>query len=254
LLVRGIVESARVYPFAVLDLFLYPFPWDHANDVYHLGLALLTVVGAASWLPPNRWRFSVLFAVFYLGMLVVLPMQDTRYLMPLAPLVLYWSALGIAKMAATLARLTRRALVPPAAERIALVTLTVIVLAALTKQIAEPPPLPLMETPGVRPLFSRLRATRDSSAIRVLFMNPRVLTWETGIPAMGFFLANPDTTLAELRAKRITHVVVGDVDTDPKRARSIRSAVATRPDAFRRLYAEGVFTVYAFDSTRARNP
>jgi hypothetical protein len=81
-------------------------------------------------------------------------------------------------------------------------------------------------------------------------MNPRVLTWETGIPAMGFFLADADTTLAELRARRITHVVVGDVDTDGLRAQSVQAAVARRPDAFRRVFAEGRFTVYAFDSTR----
>jgi hypothetical protein len=48
--------------------------------------------------------------------------------------------------------------------------------------------------------------------------------------------------------------VVGDLDTDPLRAPSIQSAVAARPDAFRRLYAEGGFTVYAFDSTRASLP
>jgi hypothetical protein len=71
---------------------------------------------------------------------------------------------------------------------------------------------------------------------------------------MGFFLAAPDTTLAELRARRITHVVVGDVGTDEKRARSLQTAVEARPAAFRRLFAEGVFTVYAFNSTQAPAP
>jgi hypothetical protein len=86
--------------------------------------------------------------------------------------------------------------------------------------------------------------------VRTLFVNPRVLTWETGVPAMGFFLASPDSTLAELRAQRITHVVVGDVGTDGMRSRSIARAVTERPDAFRAMFAEGVFTVLRFDSTR----
>jgi hypothetical protein len=71
---------------------------------------------------------------------------------------------------------------------------------------------------------------------------------------MGFFEASPDSTLSELRAKRITHVVLGDLDTDPKHFRSVQAAVAARPDAFRALFAEGAFTVYAFDSTAAPRP
>ena len=78
-----------------------------------------------------------------------------------------------------------------------------------------------------------------------------MLTWHTGVPAMGFFLAGTDTTLAELRAKHITHVVVGDLETDPLRAPSIAAAVAARPAAFQRLFTDGAFTIYAFDSTRS---
>jgi hypothetical protein len=68
---------------------------------------------------------------------------------------------------------------------------------------------------------------------------------------MGFFSAPADSTIAEFRAKRITHVVLGDFNIDPWRARSIASTVAIHSRAFRRLYTAGVFTVYAFDSTQA---
>ena len=90
--------------------------------------------------------------------------------------------------------------------------------------------------------------------MRAVFVNPRVLTWETGVPAMGFFLASPDTTLAEFRAKRITHVVVGDVGTDPRHAPSIARAVAAHPEAFRPILAEGPFTVYVLDGPRPLSP
>ena len=253
-LLSGIAEAVRIYPFAALDLFLYPLPWNHANDVYHVVIAMLAVVGAFVWVPRMRSRVSVLFAACYIGMLLVLPMQDGRYLMPLAPMVIYSAAVGIGVGARSLARLTRRELPVPRAQRVSLIAMVAMVTAALGGQLTRPQPTVLMDAPGVRPLFARLRAARDTSAVRVVFMNPRVLTWETGVPAMGFFLASPDTTLAEFRARRVTHVVVGDLDTDPLRAPSIQSAVAARPDAFRRLYAEGGFTVYAFDSTRAPLP
>jgi hypothetical protein len=112
----------------------------------------------------------------------------------------------------------------------------------------------LEEAAGVKSLFTRLSDANRTAPARVAFVNPRVLTWETGIPAMGFFEASPDSTLAEFRAKRITHVIVGDLGTDPRHYKSVQAAVAARPGAFRRLFAEGVFTVYAFDSTAAPRP
>ena len=95
------------------------------------------------------------------------------------------------------------------------------------------------------------RSTRQRIGAGPSFINPRVLTWHTGVPAMGFFHAAADTTLAEFRAKRITHVVLGDFNLDPWRSASMAAAVAAYPHAFRRLYQAGVFTVYAFDSAQA---
>jgi hypothetical protein len=250
-LIAAIVTAARVYPFAVLDLFLYPLPWNRANDVYHLVIALLAVVGAIVWVPRVRSRLSILFAVFYAGMLLVLPMQDGRYLMPIAPLAVFSAAVGIAVATSAVARLTRRHVAARGALGRALAVVVGIVVLTLGREVTAPGPSVLMDAPGVRAVFARLRAARDSGTVRAVFMNPRVLTWETGVPAMGFFRASADTTLAEFRAKGITHVVVGDLDTDPLRAPSVAAAVAARPDAFRRLHAEGAFTLYAFDSARS---
>ena len=250
-LVRTVIEALKEYPFAALDLFLYPFAANHANDVYHAVIAVLTVVGAVVWLPRMWSRFSVVFAACYVGMLLVLPFQDRRYLLPLVPLAIYSAAVGITTAVGGLARLTRRAMSPARTQLIAVGIVAVIVALTIARELARPLPLAMMDAPGIRPLFARLRAARDTATVRAVFVNPRVLTWETGVPAMGFFNAPPDTTLAEFRARRITHVVVGDLDIDGRRARSIAAAVAARPSAFRRLYSEGPFTVYAFDSTRA---
>ncbi len=254
LLVGAISQSATTYPFATLDLFLYPFPWNRANDAYHLVVAAFAVVGAFSWLPRMRSHISIVFAAFYVGMLLVLPMQDGRYLMPLAPLAPFLAALGIATTAARVARLTTHGLPTLRTLGVAVAVMVTVVALALGRELTRPRPQVMMDAPGVRALFDRLRAARDSATVRAVFMNPRVLTWETGVPAMGFFRASADTTLAEFRARRITHVVVGDLQSDPTRAASIRSAVIARPEAFRRLFTEGAFTVFAFDSTRAAHP
>ena len=246
-----VAKAVKVYPFAALDLFLYPFPWDSANDAYHLVVAALAVVGAAIWLPRVRSHLAILFALFYVAMLVVLPMQDGRYLMPIAPLAVFCAATGIAAAVTAAARLTGRDLSRSRTLGSALAVTALIVAAATGRSLAAPPRTALMEVPGIRPVFARLRAAHDSGTVRAVFVNPRVLTWETGVPAMGFFLAAADTTLAEFRAKGITHVVVGDIDTDPLRAPSIAAAVAARPGAFRRLLAEGAFTLYAFDPARS---
>lgn len=253
LLVHNVIEAAKEYPVAIFDLFLYPLPWNHANDAYHLVAALLTVLGAVGWLRTNWSSLLGIFAVFYVAMLAVLPMQDGRYLMPLAPLALFFLARGLSIATAWIAARLRPAVIP-AAPRLAWAVCLTISAIALARELRRPKPAVLLDAPGIRTAFSQLAVANRTSPARVAFVNPRVLTWETGIPAMGFFRASPDSTLAEFRAKRITHVVVGDLGTDPSRAASVQAAVAARPAAFRRLFAEGAFTVYAFDSTAAPRP
>jgi hypothetical protein len=252
-LLHNVTDAAKAYPVAVFDLFLYPFPWNRTNDVYHLGTAAFAAVGAIGWLRHGWSRLLAIFASCYVGMLAVLPMQDGRYLMPLAPLAVFFAARGISTVVEWSAARVRPG-VRSQAQRISFATLLAITVIALATQFQRPKPVVLLDADGVRSLFARLTEANRASPARVSFVNPRVLTWETGIPAMGPFEASPDSTLAELRRHRITHVVVGDLNIDPKHAQSVQDAVAARPDAFRRVFAEGVFTVYAFDSTAAPQP
>jgi hypothetical protein len=253
-LLRTVIEAASVYPFATLELFLYPFPGNRANDAYHVVIAAITLVGAVAWLRRAPTRLLTIFAVVYVGMLLVLPMQDTRYLMPLAPLVLYAAAGGVALVAMWVSGRLGRPMSEHRSHWLAVLTFVVIATATLGQELRRPRPPILMDATGMRSLFDRLRAEHAAAPIRAVFMNPRVLTWRTGVPAMGFFLAPPDTTLAVLRAHRITHVVVGDLGTDASRAASLQAAVTARPDAFRPLFTEGVFTVYRVDLSRPPAP
>ena len=250
-LVGALVENAHQYPFLVLKLFLFPLPWNLGNDVYHLLICAFAVIGALVWIPRMRNSFLLVFTVVYLGMLFVLPIRHERYLMPLAPIAVFFAMGGVATAARWLAGLTHRELTDAGAARAALGIAGAIVAVALVHEFSAPRPAALMDAPGAREVFERLEAARDSGTVRAAFINPRVLTWYTGVPAMGFFAAPPDSTIAEFRAKRITHVVLGDFHIDPWRSRSMASAVAAHSHAFRQLYTAGVFTVYAFDSTQA---
>jgi len=247
----AVAANAHQYPFLVLKLFLFPLPWNLGNDVYHLLICGVAVLGALMWLPRLRNTFLFVFTVVYLGMLFVMPIRHERYLMPLAPLAVFFGMAGLAMVARWLARLTRHELTDAGAFRAALGVAGLIVTVALVHELAVPHPPALMDAPGAREVFTRLGAARDSGTVRAVFINPRVLTWQTGVPAMGFFTAPADSTIAEFRAKRITHVVLGDFNIDPGRSRSMASAVAAHAHAFRQLYTAGVFTVYAFDSAQA---
>jgi len=250
-LISAFGQNALEYPRAALDLFLYPVPWNWANDVYHLVISLCALLGALVWVPRLRDSFSLVFAVCYLGALFVMPIRHPRYLMPLAPMAVFCASTGLAVAAGWGARLTRRELSETRTARLSLGVFAAIVTIALIHEVTSPRRPALSEAPGAKELFALLGAARDRGTVRAVFINPRVLTWLTGVPAMGFFTAPADTTVAEFRAKRITHVVVGDFNLDPWRAASIAAAVSTYPHAFRRLYQAGVFTVYAFDSTQA---
>jgi hypothetical protein len=249
---RTVVANARAYPFLALNLFLYPFPWYWwGNDVYHMLICGFALIGAIRWLPSLRNSLFVAFAVCYLGMLFVMPIRHARYLMPLAPVGLFCAGLGIAMVVAWAARITRRPLSDPRAARVSLGAVTTVVAATLVNEMTSPRRPGMTDAPGARELFARLSASQDSGTVRAVFINPRVLTWHTGVPAMGFFHAPANITIAEFRAKQITHVVLGDFNLDPWRSASMSTAVAAYPRAFRRLYQAGVFTVYAFDSTQA---
>ena len=251
LLLGAFVENVRLYPRIVLNLFLFPLPWNLGNDAYHLLISVFAVVGALVWLPRLRHSFLLVFTGLYLGMLFVMPIRNERYLMPLAPMAVFFSIAGVATAITWVARLTRRPLPDLAAARAAAGIAAVVAAVTLVRQISGPRPAALTDAPGAKEVFERLGAAHDSGTVRAVFINPRVLTWHTGVPAMGFFTAPADSTIAEFRAKRITHVVLGDFDLDPGRSRSISAAVASHSRAFHRLYTAGVFTVYAFDATQA---
>ena len=234
---RNVIE----YRFALFESHLYPFSSDRMNDVFHVVSAAVMAVGLLTWLRTAYSRFLVAFAVVYTAALLVLPVHDTRYFWPLFPLSSFGLLIGVR----TLVRLAipsfdrRRATGVAVAAGLAIALAVVIVpgrprLPAFTKE------------PDVQALFAHLGRTSATNLARVVFIKPRVLAWVTGIPAMGFPVAEPGVVLDELRRRCITHVIVGDVGMVEPGIREVNDTIAMHPEAFALDYRNGSFSVYRF--------
>lgn len=231
---RDAVSNAGSISQGILESFLYPFPWNLANDVYHLFAVPLTAFGAYRLIRSSPRRFVFLFAIAYVGMLVVLPTRASRYWWPLTPLQ------ALALMEGVNALLRREGRVP----RIATASLAGFLLAVGSLRSRREPAAPLHERPDFIQLVDRIRLHVGSTEPRVAFFSPRLFSWHTRIPAMGHFRASPDGTLAELRDKRISFLVYGSLGEYPQYDASFDRALEANPRSFQRVADIGSFTLY----------
>jgi hypothetical protein len=216
----------------------YPFPWDIANDVFHVLTVALMVVGLAAWLPRNYKRFAVIFAASYLLMLIILPITQPRYLWPLFPFFVFGLLNGVRVSVEWLTRAPRLAASGALAAAILLVP------PATLNVINDPRPIDLTDVAEVRDLFDYLEQRADTEQLRVTFFKPRTLGWLTGIPTMGPPRGQPHCILGELGKREITHVITGSLWGD--RNSYLRATIQYSPERFQPQYQNGLFTVYAF--------
>lgn len=238
--ILSVVEvNMLAYAHALPVAFLRPASTAPLLRVYQAVAILAALVGAVVLLR-TRWRksFVVAFAVSYVAMLLVVNVQDGRYLWPLFPLFAAALVVGARWLAGRIS--ADRA---PALGGVAAVAA---VGAAVVVQGTRPRVPDFADLPPVRRIFAYADSVRRVGDARFVFANPRVLTWYTGVPAMPIFLATPAETMTELRSARITHVVLGDVGDMPEENRSMRRAIQSAPTAFRFDRREGQFEVYRF--------
>lgn len=241
----GFVEHALRYRFGLFSAHTYPVPWNAPNDVYHVLALGLTAVGLVAWLRHRTAAFSLL-AIYTAGtaaMLMLVWATADRYLWPIYPVLVYGFLLGIRVVLRVVARawtLERR-------TRTVFAVAGVIALMATVTAAVQPRPVGYLEVPDVQSLFARVTELGRSEQPRVLFANPRVMAWRTGVHAMGLFNATPDRMLEELRAKRITHVIVGDLGITRHDTARLRAFVAAHPERFTPIYRNSSFTLYRFD-------
>jgi hypothetical protein len=249
-LTHRLVSNIGDYRFALFASELYPFPGKLANIAYHVGATVLVVIGLARYVR-REWRsFLVIFAAVYATMLALAPVADARYAWPLFPLIATSLLAGASWLVTAVAARRGRTLAP---DRAVFGLALAGAIASAVVAAARPVPNTLLEHADVQALFGQIRSRHSSEPMRVVFMNPRVLTWETGVPAMGLFAAQTDDVIAELRDKRITHVIVGDLGQHPAANGSIEEAIRDRSGYFHPEYRNASFAVYRFttDSSAA---
>ena len=222
---------------------LYPFPWDLANNVYHVAGVLLTVLGAVLWAREGGWRtLGFWFGAAYFGALVVLPFMVSRYFWPLAPLVVFGMLRGTAWVASRVPRVRRLA----APSAIALGCAALIALGAAAHVLREPPAGWLAKDPETRDLFTALRSLADSQPVRPAFFKPRILTLETGLRSTAIFKAPPDSARAMFERLCITHVVVGSDNQRPAADQAMVNMIRAFPGDFVRVYDNPGYRVFRF--------
>jgi hypothetical protein len=200
------------------------------------------LVGLARMAWAWRRSFLLCFVGWYALMLLIAPVSAARYLWPLYPILAATFVLGVA----TAARAVRPAMSEAHRGMLALACTALIVVGASIQIAIRPAPPTLLGDPDVRSLFAELRAAHAREPVRASFVNPRVLTWETGIPAMAAVGETEEEVIGELDAQRISHVVVGALGEHAARVERIEAVMRRWPERFLEVYRNPTFTVYRF--------
>lgn len=245
---------ARQYRAAFFDAELYPFPsdWNWANDAYHFVASLLLVVGLVILFRRTRHAFLVAFTAAYALMLLIAPVAEGRYAWPLYPLVGAAMALGATAFVRRLAPV-----LAPRKQAIAAGAPVVLALIlALAIEAPRRPPPSFVRHPDAVALFAWLtRRGQESAAttpMRVAFHNPRVLTLETGVSAMGLVPRTPPGQLSALDRARATHLIWQGTglrtDSTPGKAPCVQRVADSLPllfpNRFALEYQNRTFRVY----------
>jgi hypothetical protein len=251
---RHLSTFAQNYRIAPFEAELYPFTSDRANDVYHVIASVLVLIGLALILWRARRTFLVPLAAAYAVMLLVAPVSESRYAWPFYPLLGASLALGTTVVVLRLAAFWR----PRIQTFVAAGPLVLILLLALARDARRPAPASLVRHPDALALFAWLaersrRADADTvPSLRLAFHNPRVVTLETRVPAMGLVPRTPPGQMAALLRVGATHLIWQGTGlgppTSPRDAPCVQR-VANRlpdlyPDDFTLEYQNLTFRVY----------
>ncbi|HEX9565322.1 MAG TPA: hypothetical protein VF981_15180 [Gemmatimonadaceae bacterium] len=231
--------------YSLFEALLYPVPWNALNDIYHVAVMALVLPGLFEF--NRRFGRSALWcvAVVTFAFLLVSPVFDSRYLWPLWPILPYSVIAGAQKWRAWLK------VTPLKARRLIPVVATGWIVAATLTSLSRPSPPSLLGDRDIQDILQWARREALSGPLRVSFFSPRVLTLETGIPAMPWFAAPPPATIRELQRAGITHVILGEVGFLTGPLAAMEETVRSRPDAFLRVHSNPRFEVLRFTAMSA---
>jgi hypothetical protein len=259
-----ILKNFSYYRYPVMEGLFYPFATERANTLYHGVVMIPLAVGLVAWLRTSYRDFLAVFSVAYVVVLLPFHAVAARYAWPLYPVLAFGVLNGAGVIGRWVADALRRRRAPAAGpakagwrraparvgplprpavlgRRLAALAL---VAAAAAWNVRAGRAVGLTERADVRALFDYVRHALPARASRVAFVNPRVLTWETRVPAMSLVDAPGDTVAVELARQGITHVVIGSVDPNAPSDCALRSVIRGDPADFTAEYVNRSFAVY----------
>jgi len=231
-----------MYTQAVATSTLYPLWSNHANDVYHGMVAVPLLVGGILFLRRHALTAAGCFLLVYVSMLVISPVREPRYAWPLYPLIAVWLVTGMLWLAERFPRFAAR----PAVPKFVLGSVGLVATLAAVQLVKAPARPTLLGDPDTVSLFGWLKATGDTTKLRVVFTNPRVLTLETGIPAMGIPFGVDTAVVGEFSRNGITHVVVPRARITRQSERNLGQLVTERPTQFPTVFTNPSHDVHRF--------
>jgi hypothetical protein len=223
---------------------LYPFPSDAVNNVYHVVAGILAIVGGVVLYRRVRGGFLPWFVGFYLALVLLSPVGGgSRYMIPLQPVLTAAFLLGLVEVG------QRARLDGSRAGWGALAVAALLAVGAASQTLDRQGWL--ADLPEARGLFDRIRAdARSTPRMRVAFSNALVLTEQTGVSAMPLFVAPPDTVIAVVLRRCITHVVLGDPVGTSAASTAFQRAAQGRPELFEEQYRNAKFTLLRVAESR----
>jgi hypothetical protein len=235
---RMIVERVLDYRALVTNFHLTPTSWSVPNAAYHVVALVLAAVGGVAWMRRAGVRFLFCFAVFYLGILFVMPWPSGRFLWPLLPMLWFATLQGGRQLAERVASDGRRALLSTLAAA------GVVAACALAFGPRAPQLVGVGDLREGRSLYGALRELAADSTLRVGFFNPRDAARLRGVSAMSIPNRPPDELLEEFSSHGISHVIVGSMGTDEPGDSVMRRALAERSSSFAKVFANDSFAIY----------
>ena len=232
----GIIRSN--YRLMLFEAELYPFGLDRWDDIYHLVASLLVVVGGLLLMWRLRRSFLLLLVLSYGAMLALAPVADLRYGWPMFPLVGASLALCLQLLLTRQFRSERRS------GRIVLAVCAAIAVGAVNNGLAAGPPFSITGTRDADEVYAWLSARQREAPMRLMFYNPRVVTLETRVPAMGLTSRNTPGQLVAIDENRISHLMTLPDSLSECLQRQANQLPAQFPDRFTLAYSNPTFRVY----------
>jgi 4-amino-4-deoxy-L-arabinose transferase-like glycosyltransferase len=229
------VEYARSFAFTWANGYFRPAQ-------YLVFAASLPLAAAGVW---RRLKGGLetleLYFVFYLGLLIVWPTANgIRYLLPLLPIYMLYTALGL--------DFSLHAWLPGRSPRLRyaiLAALVAVVLAGYASRYTTLPRGPIRD--GVlQPEFTALASyikSQTGPGDLCVFWNPRVLALATGHPAMTYANARPDAGWSSFRLLDAKYIITSSFYPDDKNI--LKPAVASHPGEVTLVYSNSQYSMYS---------